>query len=282
MIMTTQEHKIAFITGANSGVGFQLTQRLLSEGWSVIALVRSEFADNESLIRDARKSGRLSVYKADFSDFVSLRKALHEIKTAENKIDVLFNNAGVSLGEPGYSKQGRELHFEVNAVVPYIIAMELKELLAKGELKTVINTSSNALLMVKRFDPESLEKPVVFKKLLGPYALSKYALSLWSQEMAASAILEGIEIRSVCPGPNKTVMTKGSGMPKLLIPLVPLFFSHPSVGASRLYEAAFGSHKGTTGIFINKGKATPLKFAHYGRQVLEKVDFIYKREFLSL
>ena len=41
------------------------------------------------------------------------------------------------------------MQFEVHAVVPYIIFMELRELVLKGEMRTIVNTSSNALMNVK-------------------------------------------------------------------------------------------------------------------------------------
>ncbi|MRN55121.1 SDR family NAD(P)-dependent oxidoreductase [Paenibacillus monticola] len=281
-MVTHKKHKMALITGANSGVGLELTKKLLSENWQVIALIRSDLPQSESQIMESQRAGQLRVYKADLSDFHSLNKALMTIKAQEPHLDVLFNNAGVSTGELRYSPQGRELDFEMNAVVPYIIYMELKDLLTKGELKTVINTSSNSLLTLKQFEPDLLGKAAKFKKLFGSYATSKMALSMWTQEVSAAAVKEGIEIRSVCPGPNKTTITAGSGMPKWLIPVRHLLFKHPSAGAARLYEAAFGEYKGTGGIFIHKGKAAPLKFSQHTSNVFAKIDTIYKQEFLAI
>jgi NAD(P)-dependent dehydrogenase (short-subunit alcohol dehydrogenase family) len=271
--------KVALITGASSGVGMELTKRLLSEGWQIIALNRSNFPCDEPLIEKSLKIKQLRVYKADLSDFGSLKSALAQIKKNEEYIDILFNNAGVSFGELQYSKQGREMHFEVNTAAPYIIFMELKELLLKGTMMTVINTSSNALLFVKQFDFKTLERPHQFKKLFGPYAASKLALSLWTQDIAVEVLKEGIRIRSVCPGGNKTSMSKNSGMPGYMILIRNLFFSHPSKGAARLYDAALGDAKEKTGIFLNKGKITPLRFAEQSNGVLMKVDIIYNQEF---
>ena len=98
---------------------------------------------------------------------------------------MLFNNAGVSFGELSYSQQGREMHFEVNSIVPYL---ELKELL-KARFKTVINTSSNALLYLKEFD-QNLGVPCRVQE--ADYAASKLALSLWTQEIAPSMQADGI------------------------------------------------------------------------------------------
>ncbi len=87
-------------------------------------------------------------------------------------------------------------------MVPYVIAMELRGLLRKGDLKTVVNTSSNAFEMTRRFDPDALERPASFKQLFGPYATSKLALSLWTREVAPLLAADGIKIRAWILGPT--------------------------------------------------------------------------------
>lgn len=86
----------ALITGANHGIGLALTHRLLDEGWEVIALIRSAFAEDDSLVHKALGSRQLRIYKADLSDFGQLRSALRDIKSHEAQLDILFNNAGGS------------------------------------------------------------------------------------------------------------------------------------------------------------------------------------------
>ncbi|WP_437931524.1 SDR family NAD(P)-dependent oxidoreductase [Sorangium sp. So ce291] len=282
--MKTREHdKIALITGANHGIGLELTRRLLSEGFQVIALNRSGFPEEDPLIRESVERRRLRVHRADLSDFESLRRALGAIKASEEKIDVLFNNAGGSVPELTFSRQGRELHFELQTVVPYVIAMELRELLRRGALKTVVNTSSNAFDMTKRFDPDALERPASFKQLFGPYATSKLALSLWTREVAPLLEGEGIKIRSVDPGANNTLRKgKRSGLPFFVEALMRFFFPPPTQGASRLYEAAFGASRELSGVYLRKDRARDLPFREHGPRVLEKVRSIHEREFAAL
>ncbi|MEK8212978.1 MULTISPECIES: SDR family NAD(P)-dependent oxidoreductase [unclassified Paenibacillus] len=280
--MTTQTQRgIALITGANNGIGLELTRKLLGEGWEVIALIRSGFPEEDAPILEALSSKRVRIYKADLADFHSLGKALGEVVAAEPRIDLLFNNAGGSFAELSYSKQGRELHFELQTVVPYIIMMELKVLLLKGTHKTVINTASNAVLTLKEFNPDTLERPASFKKLFGPYATSKMALSLWTKEISTQLAAEGIMIRSADPGGNNTIRSgKKSGLPFYLKPIIKLFFPHPSYGAGLLYKAAFGRHSHVPGVFLVKDEVSNLKFASESRKVLEKVQAIYEHEYV--
>ncbi|MNH93099.1 Fatty acyl-CoA reductase [compost metagenome] len=278
-----QHENIALITGASAGIGLELTRKLLAEGWQVAALIRSDFPADDMEVQGAIKNGRLRIYKAaDLADYDSLRRALEEIKGKEQRIDILFNNAGGSLPGLSYSKQGREKHYELMTVVPYIILMEMKELLRNGRLRTVINTSSSAFKFTKELNIEILEHPTTFRKLTGPYASSKLALSLWTQAIAPQLAKEGIKIRSVDPGGNNTLRKgKTSGLPAVVKLLMKLFFSPPTKGASRLYEGAFGEHRNETGIFLMKDQVTELKFTNQAIKILGRISEIYNSEFLG-
>ncbi|SDE66143.1 NAD(P)-dependent dehydrogenase, short-chain alcohol dehydrogenase family [Fontibacillus panacisegetis] len=278
-----QRENIAVITGASAGIGLELTRKLLSEGWHVVALNRSDYPTDDIRIQEAVMNGWLRIYKtADLADYASLRRALEEIKDKEQRIDILFNNAGGSFPELSYSKQGREKHYELLTVVPYIILMELKELIKSGRLKTVINTSSSALKFTKEFNIEILERPKTFRKLLGPYATSKLALSLWTQAIASQLDKDNIKIRSVDPGGNNTIRKgKKSGLPILVEMLMKLFFSPPTHGAGKLYEGALGEHRNDTGVFLVNGQVAEIKFKDQAQNVLDRINMIYEHEFLQ-
>lgn len=282
--MSTNKHEnIALITGASAGIGLELARKLLAENWQVIALNRSNLPEDDTKLQQAVTNGRLRIYKTtDLTDYASLSRALQEIKGKEQRIDVLFNNAGGTFSELSYSKQGREKHYELLTVVPYVILMELKVLLNNGSLKTVINTSSSALKYVKELSIETLESPKTFRKLLGPYATSKLALSLWTQAIAPELAKEGIKIRSVDPGGNNTLRKgKESGLPLVVQLLMKLFFSSPAHGANLLYEGAIGEHRNETGVFLLKGQPGELKFQDQARRVLERIYEIYEHDFLG-
>ncbi|WP_337099269.1 SDR family NAD(P)-dependent oxidoreductase [Paenibacillus sp. YIM B09110] len=281
--MTTfTEERVALITGASNGIGRELARKLLSEGWQVIALNRSDFNKEDTQFIQSERQGRLRVFKADLADFVSLRSALNAIKEQVDKIDLLFNNAGGSLPKLRLSKQGRELHFDLQTAAPYIIWMELKPLLLRGTMKTVINTSSHAFKTYTNFDSGQLEHPASFKKLFGPYAATKLALSLWTKELAPSVSKEGITMLSVDPGGNNTIRSvKQSGIPFYLKTVIKLFFPPPTAGASLLYSAAIHARNMQPGDFLVKGKAAKLKFTDQGSKVLQLVSSIYEAEFAA-
>ncbi|MNE74037.1 hypothetical protein D3C80_1700820 [compost metagenome] len=146
----------------------------------------------------------------------------------------------------------------------------------------MINTSSSAFKFTKELNIEILEHPTTFRKLTGPYASSKLALSLWTQAIAPQLAKEGIKIRSVDPGGNNTLRKgKTSGLPAVVKLLMKLFFSPPTKGASRLYEGAFGEHRNETGIFLMKDQVTELKFTNQAIKILGRISEIYNSEFLG-
>ncbi len=260
--------KSAVVTGAASGIGLALTTRLLSEGWSVAALVRDTLPDHPEL-RAASDDGRLRIYRGDLADARSRQSLVAAIADSEPAIDVLFNNAGVSTGSLQLSPQGLELHFEVNCVAPYVLAEGLSAKLASGGRGRVVNTVSDAFRFLRRFDPESLAHPTTFRKVIGPYASSKLALALWSKALAPDLARRGIRIVSVAPGPNDTPLVHGPGFPALLRPLARLIAKPPSFGAGLLLDAATMSHE--PGAFIDRGRVRPLPFEAQGAKVLALV-----------
>lgn len=270
--------RTALVTGANSGVGLELTKSLLNAGAEVAALVRSDFAPEDALDR-ARTEGRLRVYRADFADWASLRRGLAEVKAAETKLDLLFNNAGVAFPDLR-DVAGLDGHFAVNTVAPFLVLEELGPLLERGNLKTVVQTSSIALRFAKNFSLESLESPTRYVPIVGPYAASKLALSLWTREAADYWQGKGIRIVSACPGGTKTKMTARPQLWFMRL-LSPLLFHSAAEGARRLLLAAFAGSP--AGAFHSgpKGKVVEPGFLAEGPRILNRLRELYEKEFRS-
>lgn len=87
--------------------------------------------------------GRVSSYLADFSKLDNVYRFVEEIKRDFQRIDILFNNAGLYAGkERKASGENVELTFMLSVLVPYIFITELIPLLEKLPDGLVINTSS--------------------------------------------------------------------------------------------------------------------------------------------
>lgn len=137
--------KTILITGATDGIGKHLAKKLASEGHHVILHGRNpqklELALQE--VRAVSLRGRVSSYLADFSKLDDVYRFVEEIKRDFQRIDVLFNNAGLYAGkERKASAENVELTFMLSVLVPYILTTELSPLLEKAPDGRVINTSS--------------------------------------------------------------------------------------------------------------------------------------------
>lgn len=257
----------ALVTGAASGIGLALTRRLLLDGGEVAAVVRADMPRAPELDR-AIAERKLRIYRGNLADAGSRRALVDAIAAGEPRIDALFNNAGVSTGSLQFSPQGRELHYEVNTIAPYVLVEGLRARLASAGGR-VVNTVSDALFFDKRYDPDALAAPSRFRTITGPYASSKLALALWSTALAPELAAEGITIISVAPGAVNTPLIRGSGMPTLMKPLAWLVSKPPSHGADLLLDGATSDH--SNGSLVMKRVERPLPFLEEAQRTLEIV-----------
>ena len=137
--------KTILITDATDGIGKHLAKKLASEGHQVILHGRNhqklELALQE--VRAVSLRGRVFSYLADFSKLEDVYRFVEEIKRDFQRVDVLFNNAGLYAGkERKASAENVELTFMLSVLVPYMLTTELSPLLEKAADSRVINTSS--------------------------------------------------------------------------------------------------------------------------------------------
>eukprot|EP00752_Nemacystus_decipiens_P003183 g2945.t1 len=133
---------VAFVTGANRGIGLEMTRQLLARSrGTVVAACRdpSSAADLLALGTKAGNEDRLDVVKMDIEDQTSLEAAAEHVKSAHGRVDLLFNVAGV-LGDgkdtPGPERSLRAMNrewlrhtLEVNTIGPMMLVAAMTPLL---------------------------------------------------------------------------------------------------------------------------------------------------------
>lgn len=154
--LPSQEGKVFIVTGGASGVGLALTSILYGAGATVYIAGRSEvnarsaIKSIESSTHDGASSpGRLEFLFLDLQDLTTIKPAFEAFKSKESKLDVLWNNAAVSLPPLGSkSAQGHELMMATNCLGPFLFTKLLLPLLEStgrasppGSVRVVWTTS---------------------------------------------------------------------------------------------------------------------------------------------
>ncbi|MEO1235114.1 MAG: SDR family NAD(P)-dependent oxidoreductase, partial [Myxococcota bacterium] len=240
------------VTGGHTGIGFELVKRLIQEGHRVAVLARS--AERVVAIKEAVAPSVLEFFAVDLASQGEVERVAHKIRSEWEHIDVLFNNAGVLLGDLRQSPQGNEMHYEVNTLAPLLLTRNLKPLFDAAAHPVVVNTSTDPVGSAKEIDFATLHRPKRIVRLFGSYVVSKVAVAAAMTAIAQAPEWSQVRIFNVAPGAIKTPMTSGDGMPFWLKPIRNLIFSSPEKGAARLFEAAFDDDRLRSPAFVVGGK----------------------------
>jgi NAD(P)-dependent dehydrogenase (short-subunit alcohol dehydrogenase family) len=185
-------HQNAFITGANRGLGLELTRVLLQKSYRVFAINRRESGALLQLRDEFADS--LLLYSADVTDEPAIEDVILRISEEFNHIDLLVNNAAVHLEQtmPALEQVDFSVYlpsFSVNAVAPLIVVKHALPLLRRGDGKLIVNVSSEAGGI-----------GTAWRKSEYSYCMSKAALNMASQLLQNALKEEGIKVLALHPG----------------------------------------------------------------------------------
>ncbi|MBF0352797.1 MAG: SDR family NAD(P)-dependent oxidoreductase [SAR324 cluster bacterium] len=140
--------KVIVITGTTSGTGFVCAREIARLGGSVVLLNRDSERSTSSYkkLTEEVSTGKFDPITCDLQDFDSVRKAIAEIKSRYEKIDVLCNNAAVMALKDQATKDGYDIQMQTNCISHFLLTKELFSLLMKSSEARVINHSSGARL----------------------------------------------------------------------------------------------------------------------------------------
>ncbi len=188
------------ITGANRGLGFELSKLALQEGHTVFAGAYHPdgAADLEKL--KEKYPEQLEIIELDVSSDPSVADAVKKIEAKAGALDAVVNNAGILLNKgkriDELEVEELRLSFEINTFGPYRVLKSALPLLYKGNDKVVINISSEA---------SSISNVGIN---YCSYSMSKVALTMMNQMFANYLKDKGFSVYAVHPGRMNTVMGK--------------------------------------------------------------------------
>ncbi len=181
------------ITGCSSGIGYFCAKQLHLDGYKVYATAR-----NQEDVKKLQDEG-LNVYKLDVTNTQNIKQVIEYIaKDNDNKLDILFNNAG--FGQPGsledLSKDALKQQFETNVFGNFEVTKEALKLLRNSRNPKIVQNSS-----VLGF---------ISMKFRGAYNASKYALEGLSDTLRQELKPFGIHVILIEPGPIKSNFRKNA------------------------------------------------------------------------
>ena len=182
------------ITGANRGIGLEMTKQLLNSNRRVIAGCRNP--NEATALNGLSSAGELSVFQLDVSDSVSIKDFCIELSGMN--IDVLINNAGVldreKQGMLGVNAETWLEAFRINSIAPFQVAVGLLENLKTSSRPRIISVSS-------QLGSLNLKGPGLYS-----YNSSKSALNQVMKIMSQDLETDGVIVCPIHPGWVQTDM----------------------------------------------------------------------------
>ena len=192
------------ITGATDGLGRALARAADDAGATVLVHGRSEDRIAETL---GELSDRARAYRADLASLAEVTRLADEVLAAEDRLDVLVNNAGIGNSVPGggvrqESADGYELRFAVNYLAGYALTRRLLDLLKRSAPSRIVNVSSAGQAPID-FDDVMLERSY---DGVQAYCQSKLAQILFTFDLTDE--LAGTGVIATCLHPSTYMPTK--------------------------------------------------------------------------
>jgi 3-oxoacyl-[acyl-carrier protein] reductase len=194
--MQLKDH-VAIVTGAGKGIGKAIAEELFKEG-ALLALFDIQYDLIDELAKQLDSSGNnIIAIKADVTNEKEIKDAMEQVFNRYKKIDILINNAGISLHKPTKEMlvEDFEKVIDVNLKGTFICCKSVITYMEKQKKGKIVNIASLG---------GRTGRPGVGVN----YAASKSGIIGLTQTLAREVGPSGIYVNSICPGPILTEQTK--------------------------------------------------------------------------
>jgi len=194
--------KVAVITGANSGLGFEAAQILAAKGARVVLAVRDAEKGKQAAqgIKRVVPAASLEVLSLDLASLASVRRFAEAFPAAHSRLDMLINNAGVMAIPRRVTADGFEMQFGTNHLGHFALTGLLLPLILKTPSSRIVTVSSGAHMFGKiNFDDLQSERS--YSKF-GVYGQSKLANLLFAYELQRKLEAASAGVISVAAHPG--------------------------------------------------------------------------------
>jgi NAD(P)-dependent dehydrogenase (short-subunit alcohol dehydrogenase family) len=178
--------KVAVVTGANGGLGFETAKDLAGAGAHVVMAARSQekakAAHDEILA--AHPDASLEIVRLDLGSLESVRAAAKEISEKHPQVDILINNAGLMAMPERRTEDGFEMQFGVNHLGHWVFTAGLLKALLAAPAARVVTVTSTAHHTGRAIDPDNPNLDGTYGpwKAYGQSKLANYHFALGLQQ----------------------------------------------------------------------------------------------------
>ncbi|MEI6735057.1 MAG: oxidoreductase [Comamonadaceae bacterium] len=237
---SNQKGRIAIVTGANIGLGYDTALALAGKGCRVVLACRNtdkaKAAREQILARYA--TAHVECQTLDLSSLKSVHSFATVFAKSHKKLDLLINNAGIMMPPYSLSEDGFESQLAANYLGHFALTGLLLPLLGKTPGSRVISLSSLAHTWgAIRFDDLNFKKG--YNKRAG-YGQSKLACLMFAYELDRRLRKAGLKTLSVAAHPGVAATNLAQHFPRLLTVFFPLLGQSAADGALPTLYAALG------------------------------------------
>lgn len=248
--------KNVVITGGNSGIGLEAAVAIASAGASVWIVSRDERRGRDAVatIRSRGGNPAVELLVADLSSQAAIHALADRIATDVERIDVLVNNAGLTVGERILTVDGLETTFAVNHLAYFLLTGRLVELLKKNAPCRIVSVASQAHLRgTMNWDDLQGERSY---SGWSAYCQSKLANVLFTVELARRLEGSGVTANCLHPGVVATnFANKGPAFIRWVFKLLRPVLTTPADGAkTSVYLATSDNVSHVSGKYFDKCK----------------------------
>jgi NAD(P)-dependent dehydrogenase (short-subunit alcohol dehydrogenase family) len=237
-----QSGRVAVITGANTGLGYETALALAGHGAHVVLAVRNLDKGKDAAARIAASSANADVklQELDLTSLESVRAGAAQLRADYDRIDLLINNAGVMWTPKSTTKDGFELQFGTNHLGHFAFTGLLLDRLlpVAGSRVVTVSSMGHRIRADIHFDDLQWERSY---SRVGAYGQAKLANLLFTYELQRRLAPRGTTIAAAAhPGGSSTELTRH--LPGLLAPVFsliePLITQDAATGALPQLRAA--------------------------------------------
>jgi NAD(P)-dependent dehydrogenase (short-subunit alcohol dehydrogenase family) len=207
-----QSGRVAVITGANTGLGYETAAALAEHGAHVVLAVRNLDKGKDAAARIAAQSphAEVTLQELDLTSLEAIRAAAEQLRSAHDRIDLLINNAGVMWTPKSTTKDGFELQFGTNHLGHFALTGLLLDRILPVPGSRIVTVSSVGHRIRADIHFDDLQWEHNYSRV-GAYGQSKLANLLFTYELQRRLAPRGTTIAAAAhPGGSRTELYRNS------------------------------------------------------------------------